>query len=68
MSRILRAAALVVLLGAPALAVEPQPKLAGDTHIHDPSVIEIDHMFFAFGTGEVGRNRGAAGSSLRRTG
>jgi arabinan endo-1,5-alpha-L-arabinosidase len=51
--------AILLLLGAPLCAAEPQPKLAGDTRIHDPSVIEVDGKYAAFGTGEQGLYRGA---------
>jgi arabinan endo-1,5-alpha-L-arabinosidase len=54
-----KAAAILLLLAAPLQAAEPQPKLAGDTHIHDPSIIQVDGKYVAFGTGEQGRNRGA---------
>ncbi|MBV8441897.1 MAG: arabinan endo-1,5-alpha-L-arabinosidase [Hyphomicrobiales bacterium] len=37
----------------------PQPRLTGDTRIHDPSVIEVDGRYAAFGTGEQGIYRGA---------
>src|SRR5579871_1867007 len=36
-----------------------EPRLRGDTRIHDPSVIEVDGRFAAFGTGEPGPTRGA---------
>ena len=39
------------LLGAPALGQTVQPTLTGDVRIHDPSVIEVDGRFAAFGTG-----------------
>ena len=51
--------AMLLLLVAPLHAAEPQPRLTGDTRIHDPSVIEVDGKFVAFGTGEQGRFRGA---------
>src|ERR1700683_3968184 len=51
--------AMLLLLVAPLHASEPQPRLAGDTRIHDPSIIEVDGKFAAFGTGEQGRFRGA---------
>ena len=56
------ARALLVLLavvGAPALAQIAQPAMTGDVRIHDPSVIEVDGRFAAFGTGAQGRSRGA---------
>jgi arabinan endo-1,5-alpha-L-arabinosidase len=52
-------ALLVLLLPAPAQAAEPQPAMSGDTRIHDPSVVEVDGRYVAFGTGEQGRYRGA---------
>jgi arabinan endo-1,5-alpha-L-arabinosidase len=54
-----KAVAILLLLAAPLQAAEPQPRLTGDTHIHDPSIIEVDGKFVAFGTGEQGRNHGA---------
>ncbi len=54
-----RAALPVLLLAAPLQAAEPQPKIVGDTRIHDPSIIEVDGRYAAFGTGEQGRYRGA---------
>jgi arabinan endo-1,5-alpha-L-arabinosidase len=49
-----------LLLAAAALrAAEVQPQLTGDTRIHDPSVIEVDGTYAAFGTGEQGLYRGA---------
>jgi arabinan endo-1,5-alpha-L-arabinosidase len=54
-----KAAAILLLLATPLHAAEPQLRLAGDTHIHDPSIIEVDGKFVAFGTGEQGRNHGA---------
>ena len=51
--------AILLILAAPALAAAPQPKLSGDTRIHDPSVVEVDGRFAAFGTGEPGGYRGA---------
>ena len=52
---------LVVLLlhTGPLPAAEVQPQLIGDTRIHDPSVIEVDGKYAAFGTGEQGRTHGA---------
>jgi arabinan endo-1,5-alpha-L-arabinosidase len=52
---------VVVLLVAagPLPAAEVQPQLIGDTRIHDPSVIEVDGKYAAFGTGEQGPTRGA---------
>jgi arabinan endo-1,5-alpha-L-arabinosidase len=44
---------------APLYAADLQPRLRGDTRIHDPSVIEVDGKYVAFGTGESGRYRGA---------
>jgi arabinan endo-1,5-alpha-L-arabinosidase len=54
-----KALAILMLFIAPLLGAEPQPRLAGDMHIHDPSIIEVGGKFVAFGTGEQGRNRGA---------
>ena len=50
---------LVILLLASPLSAADQPKLTGDTRIHDPSVIEVDGKYAAFGTGEQGLYRGA---------
>ena len=54
-------ASLAILhgLAEPVHAAEPQPSLTGDTRIHDPSVIEVDGKYAAFGTGEQGLYRGA---------
>ena len=46
-------------LSPPLHAAAPQPQLRGDTRIHDPSVIEVDGRFAAFGTGAQGPTRGA---------
>jgi len=51
--------AILPFFAAPALTADQQPKLAGDTRIHDPSVIEVNGQFAAFGTGEQGLYRGA---------
>ncbi len=51
--------AILALVAAPLHAAELQPRLAGDTRIHDPSVIEVDGRYAAFGTGEQGIYRGA---------
>jgi arabinan endo-1,5-alpha-L-arabinosidase len=51
--------AILLLLATPLHASEPQPRLAGDTRIHDPSIIEVNGEYVAFGTGEQGRYRGA---------
>jgi arabinan endo-1,5-alpha-L-arabinosidase len=53
--------AMLVLMAAPPHAADlpPQPRLTGDTRIHDPSVIEVDGRYAAFGTGEQGIYRGA---------
>ena len=61
MKRLARLARLAIwlLIVAPASAADPQPTLAGDTRIHDPSVIEVDGRYAAFGTGEQGLWRGA---------
>jgi arabinan endo-1,5-alpha-L-arabinosidase len=51
---------LLLALGtAPALADQVQPTMTGDVRIHDPSVIEVDGKFAAFGTGVQGPTRGA---------
>jgi arabinan endo-1,5-alpha-L-arabinosidase len=54
-------ACLAALLApaAPLRAAEPQPEMTGDTLIHDPSVIEVDGRFVAFGTGQQGPTHGA---------
>ncbi|MBV8439706.1 MAG: family 43 glycosylhydrolase, partial [Hyphomicrobiales bacterium] len=62
--RIRPGAALVCLasllaFATPVCAAESQPELIGDTRIHDPSVIEVDGKYVAFGTGEQGPSRGA---------
>ncbi len=44
---------------APLHAADRQPQLTGDTRIHDPSVIEVEGRYAAFGTGEQGIYRGA---------
>ena len=49
----------LLLFTAPLRAAEPQPQLTGDTRIHDPSVIEVDGRFAAFGTGQQGPTHGA---------
>jgi arabinan endo-1,5-alpha-L-arabinosidase len=49
----------LVTPGAPLNAAEVQPELTGDTRIHDPSVVEVDRRFVAFGTGEQGPTHGA---------
>jgi arabinan endo-1,5-alpha-L-arabinosidase len=51
--------AFLLLLAVPLHAAEQQPRLTGDTRIHDPSVIEVDGRYAAFGTGEQGIYRGA---------
>src|SRR5215472_11973228 len=51
--------ALALLSTTPVRAVESQPKMTGDTVIHDPSVIEFDGRFVAFGTGREGPTHGA---------
>jgi arabinan endo-1,5-alpha-L-arabinosidase len=51
--------AVVLGLATPLRAAEPQPKLKGDTRIHDPSVVEVERKYAAFGTGEQGIYRGA---------
>jgi arabinan endo-1,5-alpha-L-arabinosidase len=51
--------ALLVLGPTTALAGEVQPTMTGDVRIHDPSVIEIDGRFAAFGTGAAGPTKGA---------
>jgi arabinan endo-1,5-alpha-L-arabinosidase len=59
--RIIALACLVSLVtgGAAPKAAEVQPRLTGDTLIHDPSVIEDGGRFAAFGTGKQGPTRGA---------
>src|SRR5215475_16092969 len=62
MGRVLQTLALLtvaLLLVAPVRAAEPQPRMTGDTRIHDPSVMEIDGRFVAVGTGEQGPTHGA---------
>jgi arabinan endo-1,5-alpha-L-arabinosidase len=49
----------LLLFAVAAYAIEPQPRLAGDLRIHDPSVIEVAGRYAAFGTGEQGLTRGA---------
>jgi arabinan endo-1,5-alpha-L-arabinosidase len=51
--------AFALLFTASAYAAAPQPKLSGDTRIHDPSIVEVDGKYAAFGTGEQGLYRGA---------
>jgi arabinan endo-1,5-alpha-L-arabinosidase len=51
--------AVLLLPAGPLPAAEVQPQLIGDTRIHDPSVIEVDGKYAAFGTGEQGLYRGA---------
>jgi arabinan endo-1,5-alpha-L-arabinosidase len=51
--------AVLLLLAGPLPAAEVQSQLIGDTCIHDPSVIEVDGKYAAFGTGEQGLYRGA---------
>ena len=53
------ALAVVLLPVVPLVAAEVQPRLVGDTRIHDPSIIEADGKYAAFGTGEQGLYRGA---------
>src|ERR1700722_7122686 len=50
---------MAIVLAAPLKAAEPQPRMTGDTRIHDPSIIEIDGRFVAVGTGEQGPTHGA---------
>jgi arabinan endo-1,5-alpha-L-arabinosidase len=50
---------MAIILAAPLKAAEPQPRMTGDTRIHDPSIIEIDGRFVAVGTGEQGPTHGA---------
>ena len=54
-------AGLAILLGfaTPLRAAEPLPRLKGDTPIRDPSVIEVEGKYAAFGAGEQGIYRGA---------
>ena len=49
----------MLLPAAVPVAAEVQPGLMGDTRIHDPSIIEVDGKYAAFGTGEQGLYRGA---------
>ena len=49
----------VLLMFAAPLHAADQPQLTGDTRIHDPSVIEVDGKFAAFGTGRQGPTHGA---------
>jgi arabinan endo-1,5-alpha-L-arabinosidase len=51
--------AIVLPPAAPLQAAAVQPQLTGDTRIHDPSVIEVDGRFVAFGTGQQGPTHGA---------
>ncbi len=51
--------AWAALSTAPLHAADRQPQLIGDTRIHDPSVIEVDGRYAAFGTGGPGLYRGA---------
>ncbi len=50
--------AALMALGLPLHAAE-QPRLTGDTQIHDPSVFEVDGRFAAFETGRQGPTHGA---------
>jgi arabinan endo-1,5-alpha-L-arabinosidase len=53
-------AILILMAAAPHAADLPQqPPLTGDLRIHDPSTIEVDGGYAAFGTGEQGIYRGA---------
>ena len=63
-----KVAAFLLVLAGPLRAAEPQPKLLGDTYIHDPSVIEADGDYVALGTGEAGRQRGAIRVKTSRDG
>ena len=47
------------MVATPAFATAPQPKLIGDTRIHDPSVIKSDGWFVVFGAGGPGPYRSA---------
>ncbi len=51
--------ALALLLATPLEAAGPQPQMAGDVQIHDPSLIEIGGRFVALGTGRQGPTHGA---------
>src|SRR5271166_1521181 len=51
--------AWAALSAAPLHAADRQPQLVGDARIHDPSVIEVDGRYAAFGTGGPGLYRGA---------
>jgi arabinan endo-1,5-alpha-L-arabinosidase len=57
--KVLFGLAVLLLAAATLRAAEVQPQLTGDTRIHDPSIIEVDGKYAAFGTGEQGRYRGA---------
>jgi arabinan endo-1,5-alpha-L-arabinosidase len=58
--RALSLLSIALILAAPlACAAEPQPRMTGDTRIHDPSIIEVDGRFVAVGTGEQGPTHGA---------
>ena len=50
---------MLALRAASLHAADFQPRLTGDTRIHDPSVIEVDGRYAAFGTGEQGIYSGA---------
>jgi len=55
----LAAFAFSLMVATPAFAAAPQPKLIGDTRIHDPSVIAADGRFIVFGAGGPGPYRSA---------
>jgi arabinan endo-1,5-alpha-L-arabinosidase len=56
-------AALLAMVSVPAMAqLAPQPKLTGDTGIHDPTWVEVDGVHIAFGTGV---ERAADGGAIR---
>ncbi|MBV8794771.1 MAG: family 43 glycosylhydrolase, partial [Hyphomicrobiales bacterium] len=57
--RTLAVLTIALLFIAPVRAAEPQPRMTGDTRIHDPSAIEIGGRFVAVGTGEQGPTHGA---------
>lgn len=47
-----------LLCAAPALAAEPMPRLAGNTAIHDPSIIATESGWASFATGVEGASDG----------
>ena len=60
---------IMLVLGASlSAAAEQQPRMTGDTRIHDPSVIEIGGHFVAVGTGQQGPTHGAIRVKVSRDG